>query len=188
MIGFMAVFSLAYMAGSINVPIILFRLMGKQDPRSHFSKNPGAANVRRQAGLFWAAVVLALDVARAAGIAWAAGFFCQPGAVPWIGFGLITGNLFPCFHGFKGGKGVANYLGFSLFFIPWIGLASGAAWGVVYAIFRIPFVSSFVMTAILAAGMLVHFQWNLMAAAGTCATLILIYFSHRSNIMGRLHS
>jgi len=188
MIRFIAVFSLAYVVGSINFPIILFRLMGKQDPRSHFSKNPGATNVRRQAGLFWAGVVLALDMARAVCIAWAAIYFCGGDYIPWIGVGLIAGNLFPCFHGFKGGKGVANYLGFALFFIPWIAVASGAAWAVVYAVFRLPFVSSFSMVAILGAGMLAHFDWNLGASVGTGVTLVLIYQSHRSNIMGLFRS
>ncbi len=180
---FITLFVIVYIAGSINFSIILFRLLGKEDPRKNFSKNPGATNVRRQAGLFWAIVVLVFDMCRAAGVAWASTLFIGPGFVPWIGLGLVIGNRFPCFHGFRGGKGVANYLGFSMVFIPLIASFSGAAWGIVYYLFRIPFISSFVMVFILAAGMAIHCDWDFTAVAGTLATALFICYSHKSNII-----
>jgi acyl phosphate:glycerol-3-phosphate acyltransferase len=173
----------AYVAGSVNVSILLFRFLGKQDPRSRFSKNPGTTNVRRQAGLFWAAAVLFLDMARAAAVAWASFVFIRDlSLIPWIGLALILGNCFPCFHGFRGGKGVANYLGFVLALNPAAALLSGAAWGMAYRASKIPFVASFAMTFILVLSMMARFQWDVGAMAGTVATALLIFFSHKSNM------
>ncbi|VEN75143.1 Glycerol-3-phosphate acyltransferase [Candidatus Desulfarcum epimagneticum] len=173
----------AYVAGSVNVSIVLFQLLGKPDPRSRFSRNAGATNVRRQAGLSWAAVVLFLDMARAAAVAWASlAFIRDPSLIPWIGLALILGNRFPCFHGFKGGKGVANYLGFVLALNPAAALLSGAAWGMAHRASKIPFVASFAMTLILTLGMMARFQWDSRAMAGTAATAVLIFFFHKPNI------
>ena len=62
----------AYLAGSVNFSILLFRILGREDPRRQFSGNAGVTNVYRQAGLLWAAVVLLLDIGRAFGVCWAA--------------------------------------------------------------------------------------------------------------------
>ncbi|HOO41495.1 MAG TPA: glycerol-3-phosphate acyltransferase, partial [Syntrophales bacterium] len=64
MIPFVIISAGAYLAGSVNFAIILFAVLGKGDPRSGFSGNAGATNVRRQAGLGWAALVLLLDLIR----------------------------------------------------------------------------------------------------------------------------
>jgi len=173
----------AYLAGSLNVSIILFSLSGKGDPRSHFSGNAGTVNVWRQAGLGLAAAVLVLDMLRGTLLALLAIHFLSPGLVPWVGFALILGNRYPCFHHFRGGKGVAAYLGFSLpvtaYYTPVIACA---AWAGMYGITKIPFISSFVLITILAVSTIIHFQCNLIAAAGIMATLLFIYWNHRGNI------
>ncbi|PID73080.1 MAG: hypothetical protein CSB33_05645 [Desulfobacterales bacterium] len=101
----------AYLIGSVNVPIVLFRVLGREDPRGRFSGNPGMANVYRQAGWKWALMVLLLEMGKAILVTAAAMAWLRLERVPWIGLGLIIGNLYPCFHRFQGGKGVANYLG-----------------------------------------------------------------------------
>ena len=67
----------------------------------------------------WAAVVLLLDVGRAVGLAALALALLPFALVPWVGLALVAGNRFPCFHGFRGGKGVASYLGFTIPIAPW---------------------------------------------------------------------
>lgn len=172
----------AYLAGSLNVSIILFSLAGKGDPRSRFSGNAGTVNVWRQAGLGWAAAVLALDMARGVLLALLAVRFLPPAFVPWVGFALISGNRYPCFHRFRGGKGVAAYLGFSLPLIaPFMAAAACAAWAGLYAVTKIPFISSFVLITVLAVSAIMC-QDNLTAAAGVLATLLFIYWNHRGNI------
>jgi len=92
------------------------------------------------------------------------------------------GNSFPCFHGFRGGKGVANYLGFTLFVAPWAVLAASVIWLMVYGIVRVPFIASFFMVFALACGQMVVLNWQFGAATGAIATFILILFNHRKNI------
>ena len=113
------VFTIAYLAGSVNFSILVFKITQKGDPRDSFSGNPGMTNVFRQSGFLMAAVVLLLDMGRSMAVAILAAGLLSYSWVPWIGFGLIVGNRYPCFHGFRGGKGVANYLG-----TPYVGLTA----------------------------------------------------------------
>ena len=118
---FIPMVAAAYVAGSVNFSILVCRVTGRQDPRHYGSGNPGATNVYRQAGIGWAAAVLLLDMGRAVGVALAANTLLPFWQVPWVGLGLILGNRFPCFHAFRGGKGVANYLGFTAGRAPTMG-------------------------------------------------------------------
>ena len=173
---------LTYLIGSLNFAIILLHLLGKEDPRTKFSGNAGTTNVYRQAGRGWAAVVLLLDIGRAVALAALALGFLSYAFVPWIGFALVVGNRFPCFHGFRGGKGVAGYLGFTLFISPWAAGLSCLIWVIVHRIVRIPFIASFFMIAILATGMIMAGDGGMASTAGTLATAALIIFNHRKNI------
>lgn len=185
---FASIWVLAYTAGSINFSILLFRWLGKGDPRNKFSGNPGATNVYRQAGPAWAVVVLLLDMGRAVAVALAALYFLPGDTVPWIGFGLIAGNRFPCFHGFRGGKGVANYFGFTAALTPLTGIIAGLVWLAVYGLMRIPFFSSFAMVFVLAAGTLLNFNSQPLAAAGVIFTAVFIFLSHKRNMMEWMRS
>jgi len=172
----------AYLAGSVNFAVIFFKLAGKADPRVGFSGNAGTTNVYRQAGIFWAAFIFLLDIGRAVGVAVLSVYWLPASFVPWAGFFLVLGNAYPCFHGFNGGKGVANYLGFSLFVAPWWAVASAIMWLAAYGICRIPFVASFFMVFILAAGQIIFLNRESAATVGAAATFVLIIFNHRKNI------
>ncbi len=176
----------AYGAGSINFSILLFKMLGKDDPRKAFSGNPGVVNVYRQAGRFMATVVLLLDMSRAMGVAYIAIRLLPETLVPWAGLGLILGNRFPCFHGLQGGKGVANYLGFTAMISPVAAGLSALGWLLTYAIWRIPFIGSFAMVFILAVGTIAACEYSLSATAGVAATAVLIYYNHKSNLLGLL--
>ncbi|GAB6905855.1 Glycerol-3-phosphate acyltransferase [Desulfosarcina cetonica] len=178
-------FVAAYVAGSVNFSILAFRFTGREDPRRHGSGNPGATNVYRQAGPAWAAAVLLLDMLRAMGMAFLAVHWLPLAQVPWVGLGLVLGNRFPCFHGFKGGKGVANYLGFSALLAPaWAGIG-GLAWGAVFLVWRTPFLASFALVACLAAGTLSLPGMRWPGMAGCLATVIFIVACHHGNIRQR---
>lgn len=183
---FILIFAGAYALASINFSILLFKILGKNDPREEFSGNPGAFNVYRILGFYWALVVLALDVGRAMGVALISIGLIEVQWIPWVGFGLLLGNRFPCFHRFQGGKGVANYLGFSIILVPPFAAASVLAWVIIYMVFRISFVGSFVMVFILGMGTLLFYDFQPLAGAGVIASLTLIYYSHKSNIKNLL--
>ena len=174
----------AYLAGSINFSILLFRLFGWEDPRTRFSGNPGVTNVYRQAGWAAAAGVLILDMGRAAAVALLALHLLPHPLVPWAGLALILGNHFPCFHNFKGGKGVANFLGFCAVLMPMGTLIALGAYVGVFALARIAFLGSFGILAVL-----IYFGIRLWwpdpaGMAGLLITACSIVWYHRSNIAG----
>ncbi len=174
---------LAYFTGSINFAIILLGLLGQEDPRMKFSGNAGTTNVYRQAGIVWAAVVLLLDAGRAVGLAALALYLLPASQVAWVGMALVTGNRFPCFHRFQGGKGVASFLGFTILLAPWGAVLSCLVWVAVYGIARIPFVASFCMILVLGGSVVLAGGAEVISIAGTVATVLLIFFNHRKNIV-----
>ncbi len=175
-------FIIAYIAGSVSFSIVLFKILGKDDPRNMFSGSAGAINVYRQAGFFLAALVLSLDMARAIGIALVATFALPSDFVPWICLGLILGNRFPCFHNFRGGKGVANYLGFTLVVAPVYAVISMPVWLIAYRLFGFPFIASLVMTLILAFGTLSGCSYSPIPGTGVLITTMLVFYNHKSNV------
>jgi glycerol-3-phosphate acyltransferase PlsY len=172
----------AYLAGSINFSILLFRLLGKEDPRARFSGNPGVTNVYRQAGWPLALLVLLLDAGRAMGVALLAAQLWDVALVPWAGLALILGNRFPCFHGFRGGKGVANFLGFYLLLLPLGTALAVGAYGLLYGLTRAPFWGSFGILATLAGFGLVHWRGAPAAQVALLITVAAIVWFHRGNI------
>ena len=183
MVAFALLLLLSYVAASVNFAILILRAIGKGDPRDRYSGNAGTTNVYRQAGPLWAALVLMLDLGRGAALAALAVHLLPPDGIPWIGLGLIVGNRFPCFHQFRGGKGVASFMGFALFIAP---LATGLAallWVAVYGIVRIPFVASFFMILALAIGIITVYNDHMAAVAGAVASALLIFYNHKRNLV-----
>ena len=178
---------LAYLAGSLNFSILLFKISGKEDPRGEFSGNPGVVNVYRQAGFPMAGLVWLLDMGRAIGVALVCINLLSTALVPIGGLALILGNRYPCFHQFHGGKGVANYLGFTTIIAPLAAGISALAWLATFALFRLPFVGSFVMVFILGAGTLLACNFDPLSTAAVMATMVLIYYGHKRNISEQLH-
>jgi glycerol-3-phosphate acyltransferase PlsY len=180
-------FAIAYLAGSVNFSILVFKLTKKGDPRDFFSGNPGMTNVYRQSGIVMAAVVLLLDMGRSLAVAMLAATLLSHNWVTWIGLGLIVGNRYPCFHGFNGGKGVANYLGFTLYTAPYAVVWSALAWLLCFACFRVPFIGSFVMVLILAGATMAFCGYQFWCCAGSVLTVLFIMYGHRQNITELVH-
>jgi len=179
---------LGYAIASVNVALVLTRLGAIPDPRQAYSGNPGVSNVYRVAGLPWAALVLLLDVSRAAGLALLAIWWLPRCLSPIAAVGLVAGNRWPLIHGFRGGKGVANMLGFTALLAPWASAAAAAAWVVLFALVRRSFLASFGMVAILAAGLLLRCGLCVTSAAGVTILLVMILGAHRSNVKAWLSS
>lgn len=113
----------AYLIGSINLSIILCKLMGKGDIREHGSGNAGTTNTLRTLGKLPAVIVLIFDVLKAVIAIFVGKWLITIGqtmdtTVPYTDFaialssiGVILGHNFPIYYGFKGGKGIATSLG-----------------------------------------------------------------------------
>jgi glycerol-3-phosphate acyltransferase PlsY len=135
----------AYLLGSINFSILLARLLGKPDPRTVGSGNAGATNMARAAGKPAAAAVLALDLARAFAVIWGARWFGLVELAPAMALPLFLGNLYPAFHRFRGGKGVAAAVGAMLAISPAAMLFGGGVFLLSVALFRRVSIGSILM-------------------------------------------
>ena len=172
----------SYLAASVNFSIILFRILNKGDPRDHFSGNAGTVNVTRQLGKRWGLLILLLDMARAGGIALVGTRVLPAAFVPVLGFLLVVGNQRPLFHRFRGGKGVASYLGFTAFISPVLAVGACLAWVLAYGLFRQPFIGSFFMVTVLGLGTIILYSCTWPATIGAGLTMALIFEAHRTNI------
>ena len=172
----------AYLLGSVNFAILVMKATGRGDPRTRFSGNAGATNVYRQAGLFWAAVVLLLDFGRALLFSFLSVYLTGKTLAPWVCLFLLLGNRFPCFHQFKGGKGVGSYLGFTAALSPLSSLLSCLVWLACYSLFHIPFIASVGMIFILSTGSMIAVSWDAPAVIGIGLVTMLLLANHGPNI------
>ena len=173
----------SYLLGSISSAIIICKIVGLPDPRTKGSKNPGATNVLRIGGKKIAAFVLLFDGLK--------------GALPviltyYLGFSLFEltiillcaflGHVFPIFYGFKGGKGVATYLGGLLGLNFFVGLAFSIIWLTVAKVIKISSIAA--LTATLLSPIYFYFitTHNLKATLVIFLINLFIYFTHRENI------
>ena len=107
----LAALAVGYLLGSIPFGLVVTRLAGLGDIRAIGSGNIGATNVLRTGRKGLAGLTLAADIAKGAGAVLLAGALLGLGAQPLAGLAAFLGHLFPVWLAFKGGKGVATYLG-----------------------------------------------------------------------------
>ena len=174
-----------YLLGSIPFGLILTRLSGKGDIRQIGSGNIGATNVLRTGSKPLALATLILDGGKGA-LAFALGLhYGGPGIAIVAGACAFLGHLFPVWLKFKGGKGVATFLGLMLAAAWPVGLLACATWLAVAAIFRYSSLAALTSAALAPAyGYLFHDIWH-VELASFCA--ILIFIRHRENIQRLLN-
>jgi glycerol-3-phosphate acyltransferase PlsY len=170
----------AYLLGSISFAIVLSRLMGLPDPRSYGSKNPGATNVLRTGRRAAAVLTLAGDAAKGWLAAWLAGRYL-PDAMALAGLAAFLGHLYPVYHRFQGGKGVATAAGVLLGFDPWLGAGTLLTWIVVAVLSRYSSLASVVAALVAPLGALWRFGWMHIPAVVLVMAALLIW-RHRANI------
>lgn len=179
----------AYLLGSISFAIVVSRLLALPDPRSYGSKNPGATNVLRSGSRAAAALTLLGDAGKGWLAVWLASVLVgSSGAegfvAPLAGLAVFAGHLFPVFHRFQGGKGVATAAGVLLGLNAWLGLATIVTWIVIVLFFRI---SS--LAALAAALFAPLYAWWLFGLRPVLPVVVviagLLAWRHRANI-GRL--
>lgn len=172
----------AYLLGSVNTSVLAARLAGKGDIRQVGSGNPGATNTLRLLGKTWAVGVLLVDAGRGAGVLLLAGWLV-PG--PWqpyaAAFGVVLGNLFPIFHGFRGGKGVATTLGLYLALSPAAAGLGLAVFAAVALATRYASLASLCMVVSYPGWLtLLGAPWGAIGLG--CVMIGVVAFTHRANI------
>ncbi len=170
----------AYLLGSIPFGIVMAKLFGLGDLRAIGSGNIGATNVLRTGNKLAAFLTLILDAGKGGIAVLAARALVGEDAAQLAGFTAFLGHCFPIFLGFKGGKGVATWLGTLLALFWPLGLAACATWLAAAALMRI---SS--LAALLAA--VLSPLWAYMLGAPSLLVLAvalaaLILYRHKANI------
>jgi glycerol-3-phosphate acyltransferase PlsY len=172
--------ALAYLLGSVPFGIVMAKLFGLGDLRQIGSGNIGATNVLRTGNKPAAFLTLIGDAGKGALAVliarWAVG---ESGAGIAALFAML-GHLFPIFLGFKGGKGVATFLGTLLALSFPVGLAACAAWAVTAAIFRISSLSALVSAGLAPVFTIFFYHWH--GAIIVAIMSVIIFFKHSANI------
>ena len=173
---------ISYLIGSISSAIIICKALGLPDPRTQGSKNPGATNVLRLGGKKIAAFVLFFDGLK--------------GAVPvligvYYGFSLTAltltalcaflGHVFPVFFRFRGGKGVATYIGGLVAINFLVGLIFSIIWLVVAKVLKISSLAALIATA-LSPFYFYYLTGDIMSTLIIGLISLFIFYTHRGNI------
>ena len=171
-----------YLLGSISSAIVVSKLFGLADPRQIGSGNPGATNVLRYAGKKIAIITLAGDILKGVipikiSLIWGVGV--EVAAL--VGFSAFLGHLFPIFHDFKGGKGVATFLGVTSALYWQIGAGFIASWVFAALIFRYSSLSA-LLSCLLVLALVWKGTQSAIIVSCFFMMVVFIYIKHRENI------
>ena len=176
----------AYLIGSVSFAVVVSRAMGLPDPHGYGSGNPGATNVLRTGNRTAAALTLIGDGLKG----WLGVFLAQVaaarvGAPDWVlpaaALAVFLGHLYPVFHRFKGGKGVATTAGIA-FALHWpLGLTLVVVWAIMAFGFKMSSLAALTAALLLPLGTFYVFGNGVLAWMMVVIALLL-FWRHRSNI------
>jgi len=182
-----AVILLSYLIGSISFAVVVSRAFGLPDPHAYGSGNPGATNVLRTGRKAAAALTLLGDAFKG----WLAVVLTRqhtlmdPVAMACSALAVIVGHMYPVFHRFRGGKGVATALGVLLAVDPYLAAGTAATWLIIAFFFRLSSLAA--LTACAFAPFFAFFLYGmgrlaLELAVGVTVIAVALVWRHRVNI------
>ena len=182
---YLAAFALGYLLGSIPFGLVLTRLAGTQDIRAIGSGSIGATNVLRTGRKGVAAATLLLDVLKGTLAVVLADWLSGRDVALVAGLGAFLGHLFPVWLAFKGGKGIATYIGIligiAVLGVSWIPpIAFAVIWLVVAGLTRYSSLAS--LTACAATPAVLWGMGNEREALVFLLLSVLAFIAHRANI------
>ncbi|WP_337270841.1 glycerol-3-phosphate 1-O-acyltransferase PlsY [Oryzifoliimicrobium ureilyticus] len=172
--------AIGYLLGSIPFGLILTKAAGLGDVRKIGSGNIGATNVLRTGNKKLAAATLLLDALKASVAAWAVSYFFGHEAGLIAGFFAFIGHLYPVWLGFRGGKGVATYIGTLLGVAPLMMLAFAVIWLATAFITRYSSLSA--LLAMLVIPVTLWILGEEKVAAVLAVMSVISYVKHSANI------
>jgi len=176
----------AYLVGSVSFAVVVSRAFGLPDPHEYGSGNPGATNALRTSNKAAAALMLAGDGIKG----WLGVFLAQVLAarfatpdwtVPAAAVAVFAGHIWPVFHRFRGGKGIATTAGI-LFALHWpLGLALFIVWAIIAFGFKISSLAGLTAAVLLPLG--AFYVWGVSLLAWAMVVIaLLLFWRHRTNI------
>ena len=170
----------SYISGSIPYGLIVTKLFLNQDIRKVGSKNIGATNVLRAGNKFYAILTLWLDIFKGfAPIIITNHYF--PNLIYLSGMMAFLGHIFPVWLKFKGGKGIATYLGIVLALSLKLGLIFCLSWIIIVLITKYSSLSSIISALVIF--LISFFESNLELNFFLFSTFVIIIYTHRQNII-----
>jgi len=176
----------AYLVGSISFAVVVSRAFGLPDPHGYGSRNPGATNVLRTGNKRAALLTLIGDglkgfVAVYAAQRLALAYALPESIVAAAALAVFIGHLYPVFHRFRGGKGIATAAGI-VFALHWpLGLLLAVIWLTMAFGFKISSVAGLTVAALLPLGML-YVRGADWIALAMLPIAVLLFWRHRENI------
>ena len=176
----------AYLIGSVSFAVIMSLVFRLPDPRTYGSGNPGATNVLRSGNKAAAVLTLLGDALKGWLAVWLAQRFAPEAdaalAMALAGALAVIGHMYPVFHRFQGGKGVATALGALFGFSIYLGLGAISTWIIIAVFFRMSSFAS-ITTALFAP----FATWMLFSVghpffASVSVVSALLIYRHRQNI------
>ncbi|MEN0088065.1 MAG: glycerol-3-phosphate 1-O-acyltransferase PlsY [Pseudomonadota bacterium] len=177
LIGFLL---LGYAFGSIPSGLLLTRFAGKGDIRDVGSGNIGATNVLRTGDKKLAAATLLMDALKGVIPVLIAQTYGGPDAAVCAGLGAFLGHLFPVWLGFKGGKGIATYIGLCFAFAWQAALAFALVWLAIAFLSRMSSLAALIATLVVP--MVLFVTGHVQQAELFLVLTILAWIAHRANI------
>ncbi|ABL02667.1 acyl-phosphate glycerol-3-phosphate acyltransferase [Candidatus Ruthia magnifica str. Cm (Calyptogena magnifica)] len=185
---FIVLLLLSYLIGSISTAIIVCKMFNLPDSRTQGSNNPGATNVLRIGGKKAAAITLIGDGLKGAIPVLIAHYLAfNMLNVTWVILVTFLGHVYPIFFSFKGGKGVATFLGALLALSYLTGLSFIITWVFVAKVLKISSLSALISTVLTP----VYFYLITNNLASTYVIILIclwIFYTHQSNIKRLLNS
>ena len=177
----------AYLLGSVSFAVVVSRLFALPDPHTYGSRSPGATNVLRTGRRGAAALTLVGDALKGfVAVAIVAWLVPRTGAAPWTpaaaGALVFVGHLFPIFHRFAGGKGVATAAGVVFAWHWQLGVALAVIWILVALGFRISSLAALTTALLLPLGMFYVAGPEAAQSWASVAIALLLFWRHRANI------
>jgi glycerol-3-phosphate acyltransferase PlsY len=176
----------AYLIGSVSFAVIVSRAFGMPDPRTYGSGNPGATNVLRSGRKSAAVITLLGDVFKGWIAVWMAARFAPPENAALVmalaGALSILGHMYPVFHRFEGGKGVATALGMLLGFHVYIALGAMSTWVIIALFFRMSSLASITAAAFAPFATWMFYGFAHPFFASVMVVAVLLIYRHQANI------
>ena len=181
---------IAYLIGSISFAVVTSRAFRLPDPRTYGSHNPGATNVLRSGKKAAAALTLLGDALKGWVAVVIAATFADSASVELAkalaALAAVLGHMYPVFHRFRGGKGVATALGVLFALNLYVALGTAATWLIIVFFFRISSLAALVSALFAPFFTLLLYNAGHPYFASVAIIAVLLVWRHRSNIRNLL--
>lgn len=179
---YVLIFILSYLLGSISGSIFVSKYIFKEDIRSMGSGNAGTTNVFRAYGMKYAVIAFLIDFLKGIIAPLLSYFIDSQYGIYVAGCAVVMGHVWPIFHSFKGGKGMATSVAVYAYHNPIIALLQCIGFLLIIFVFKTVSIASIFLTIGALIYVIIIHNNNIPFIIMTLINTIVVIYSHRSNI------